>query len=122
MTRQTFQERMKAIKEKEKQGKALADHIIKTEVTKAPRSTRKKSHKEDGDRSKSTAPQKAGKRTTKSTFLLEEELSSELPLDELDDELEELESDDDKVECGNCHSLIPEDATVCPVCGVQFED
>lgn len=54
--------------------------------------------------------------------LLEEELSSELPLDELDDELEELESDEDKVECGNCHSLIPEDASVCPVCGVQFED
>jgi len=54
--------------------------------------------------------------------ILEEELSSELPLDELDDELEELSSDEDKVECGNCHSLIPADATVCPVCGVQFED
>lgn len=55
--------------------------------------------------------------------LLEDELSSELPLDELDDELEELGGgDEDKVECGNCHSLIPEDATACPVCGVQFED
>ena len=54
--------------------------------------------------------------------LLEDELSSNLPLDELDDEMEELESDEDKVECGNCHSLIPEDASVCPVCGVQFED
>lgn len=54
--------------------------------------------------------------------LLEEELSSNLPLDELDDELEELEGDDDKVECGNCHSQIPADASVCPVCGVQFED
>jgi RNA polymerase subunit RPABC4/transcription elongation factor Spt4 len=53
--------------------------------------------------------------------LLEDELSSELP-DDLDDEFEELDSDEDKVECGNCHSLIPEDATVCPVCGVQFED
>ena len=54
--------------------------------------------------------------------LLEDELSSSLPLDELDDEMEELDSDEDKVECGNCHSLIPEDASVCPVCGVQFED
>lgn len=54
--------------------------------------------------------------------ILEDELSSEMPLDDLDDELEELESDEDKVECGNCHSLIPSDAMVCPVCGAQFED
>jgi predicted amidophosphoribosyltransferase len=58
--------------------------------------------------------------------LLEDELSSSLPLDELDDDMEELEStgggDDDKVQCENCHSFIPEDAASCPVCGAEFVD
>ena len=58
--------------------------------------------------------------------ILEDELSGESPLDDLDEELEELEpageGGGETFTCGNCGAEVPADAKVCPVCGAQFED
>lgn len=57
--------------------------------------------------------------------LLEDELAGESPLDNLDEELEELEpagGEGETFTCGNCGAEVPADAKVCPVCGAEFED
>ena len=67
----------------------------------------------------------SSERITIRDVLLDPAILQRNPHIDPDDEfdlMELFEDDDDKVGCGNCHSQIPADASVCPVCGVQFED